>query len=193
MIELFLRAMRGIIFTQFVSFVEQRYGADTLHKTMQRAGRIARDGAYNEAETYPYEEMFQLAGNLAALTGVTLAKIFEDFGEFLFGNLARMFSSFFAPDETLFSFLQKLEDHIHVEVRKKYPGANLPGFTFEPIDENNLSMIYSSERAMSDFGIGLIKGAAIWFKRDVFVGKKDLTPDHSGTKVQLHVRILDGE
>jgi hypothetical protein len=87
--------------------------------------------------------------------------------------------------------LQKLEDHIHVEVRKKYPDANLPGFEFQPIDAKNLRMIYTSERAMSDFGIGLIKGAAHWFNRDVFVGKKDLTPDHNGTRVEILVRLLD--
>ena len=36
-------------------------------------------------------------------------------------------------------------------------------------------MIYKSERAMSDFGIGMIQGAAIWFNRKVFVGKKDIS------------------
>ena len=77
-----------------------------------------------------------------------------------------------------------------MEVRKKYPGANLPGFDFEPIDENNLLMIYKSERAMSDFGMGMIKGAAIWFNRKIFVGKKDVSKLMDGTLVELHVRIL---
>jgi hypothetical protein len=185
--------MKGIIFNQFMNFVEHTYGDKVLAETMRIAGRIGEDGSYVEAHSYPYEEMFELAGNLGARTGVTLPKTFEDFGEYLFGNLAQMFKSFFAPDETLFSFLQKLEDHIHVEVRRKYPDAKLPSFDFVPVDENNLKMIYNSERAMSDFGIGLIKGAANWFKRDVFVGKKDLTPDHSGTRVELHVRLLDAK
>ena len=77
-----------------------------------------------------------------------------------------------------------------MEVRKKYPGAKLPGFDFESIDENNLKMIYKSERAMSDFGIGMIQGAAIWFNRKVFVGKKDISKNLDGTLVELHVRIL---
>ena len=185
--------MKGIIFNNFLTYVEAKHGEAVLQRTMKKAGSIDKNGSYVETQTYPYEAMFQLACNLSAQTGVTLAQTFEDFGEYLFSNLARMFSSFFAPDETLFSFLQKLEDHIHVEVRKKYPDASLPSFTFDPIDANNLRMIYTSERAMSDFGIGLIKGAAAWFKRDVFVGKKDLTPDHSGTRVELLVRILDGQ
>lgn len=185
--------MKGIIFTNFLTFVETTHGTAILQRTMKKAGGIDKGGVYIATQTYPYEELFQLAGNLSAQTGVTLAQTFEDFGEYLFSNLARMFSSFFAPDETLFSFLQKLEDHIHVEVRKRYPDANLPSFTFEPIDAQNLRMIYNSERAMSDFGIGLIKGAATWFNREVFVGKKDLTPDHSGTRVELLVRILDGK
>ena len=183
--------MKGVIFTHFVDYVESVHGDDITMKTLSNAGYIASRDGYKEGETYPYEELFQLAGSLAALTGVTMAAIFENFGEYLFINLAKKFGHFFDPDETLFSFLQKLEGHIHVEVRKKYPGANLPGFTFEQRDENNLKMIYTSERAMSDFGIGMIKGAAIWFRRQVFVGKKDLTPDHSGTRVELLVRLLD--
>ncbi len=183
--------MKGIIFTNFISYMQERHGEELAKQTLQNAGKITAEGVYVEEDTYPYEDMFELAGNLAALTGITLSATFEAFGEYLFGNLARRFSSFFAPDETLFSFLQKLEGHIHVEVRRKYPDANLPGFTFTPVDENNLRMVYTSERAMSDFGIGMIKGAATWFKRDVFVGKKDLTPNHSGTRVEILVRLLD--
>lgn len=183
--------MKGLIFIHFMEYMQNVHDASIARETLASAERLGADGKYKESDTYPYEELFQLAGNLAAQTGVTMAAIFENFGEYLFINLARQFGHFFAPDETLFSFLQKLEDHIHVEVRKKYPGANLPGFTFNQIDKNNLKMIYTSERAMSDFGIGMIKGAAIWFRRQVFVGKKDLTPDRSGTRVELLVRLLD--
>lgn len=180
--------MKGIIFSNFLVFVEEKHGSAVLNRTLKKANA---SGEYAESKTYPYEELFQLAGNLAAQTGETLSRIFEDFGEFLFGRLAKMFSNFFDPDETLFSFLQKLEDHIHIEVRKKYPDANLPSFDFYPIDDKNLRMIYHSERAMSDFGIGLIKGAATYFDRAVFVGKKDLTLQRTGTEVELLVRILD--
>ncbi len=183
--------MKGVIFTHFVEYVNSVHGDSIALKTLSSADRLGSDGSYIESESYPYEELFQLVGNLAAQTGVTLAATFENFGEYLFINLARQFGHFFAPDETLFSFLQKLEDHIHMEVRRKYPGADLPGFTFTQIDENNLKMVYSSQRAMSDFGIGMIKGAAVWFRRQVFVGKKDITPDHSGTRVELLVRLLD--
>ncbi|MCT4624932.1 MAG: heme NO-binding domain-containing protein [Schleiferiaceae bacterium] len=182
--------MKGLIFSHLLTFVEKEYDKETQQKMLENAGRLSADGTYAEGESYPYEEIFQLAGNLSTITNVSMAKTFEHFGEYLFIQLARAFSQFFSPDETLFGFLQKLEDHIHIEVRKKYPDANLPGFEFEPIDENNLKMIYKSERAMSDFGIGMIKGAAIWFNRKVFVGKKDISKDLDGTRVELHVRLL---
>lgn len=182
--------MKGLIFTHLLQYVEKEYDAATRDHMLTQAGRLSDDGSYNETETYPYEEIFQLVGNLSSVTNVSMSKTFENFGEYLFIQLARAFSQFFSPDETLFSFLQKLEDHIHIEVRKKYPEANLPGFDFEPIDENNLKMIYHSERSMSDFGIGMIKGAAIWFNRKVFVGKKDISAHADGTEVELHVRIL---
>jgi len=182
--------MKGLIFSHLLTFVEKEHGDGSKTKMLESAGRLSADGSYIESESYPYEEIFHLAGNLSTITNVSMAKTFENFGEYLFIQLAKAFSQFFSPDETLFGFLQKLEDHIHMEVRKKYPGAKLPGFDFESIDENNLKMIYKSERAMSDFGIGMIQGAAIWFNRKVFVGKKDISEKLDGTLVELHVRIL---
>ena len=182
--------MKGLIFKYLLQYVEITYGKDVVEKMLTQAGRLSSNGSYIENESYPYEEIFQLVGNLATITNESMAKNFENFGEYLFIQLAKAFSGFFEENETLFSFLQKLEDHIHLEVRKKFPGANLPGFEFTEIDDKNLKMIYKSERAMSDFGIGMIKGASIWFNRRVFVGKKDISRKSDGTLVELHVRIL---
>lgn len=182
--------MKGLIFTHLLQYVEREFDTETKEQMLSNAGRQAKNAAYIEGQSYPYEEIFQLVGNLSSITNVSMAKTFENFGEYLFIQLARAFSQFFSPDETLFSFLQKLEDHIHVEVRKRFPEANLPGFAFEPIDDDNLLMVYKSKRSMSDFGIGMIKGAAIWFNRKVFVGKKDISTNLDGTLVELHVRIL---
>ena len=182
--------MKGLIFNHLLLYVEKEFSVDVRNKMLAQAGQPSKDGVYQEGDTYPYEEIFVLVGNLSTVTNVSMAKTFENFGEYLFIQLARAFSQFFSPDETLFGFLQKLEDHIHMEVRRKYPEANLPGFEFEPIDDDNLKMIYKSERSMSDFGIGMIKGAAIWFNRKVFVGKKDISKNNDGTIVELHVRIL---
>ena len=182
--------MKGLIFKYLIQFVETHYGEETRDAMLTKAGRLSSDGTYIEGQTYPYEEIFQLVGNLATITNESMSNNFESFGEYLFIQLAKAFSQFFEPDETLFGFLQKLEDHIHLEVRKKYPDVNLPGFEFTPVDDKNLKMIYKSERAMSDFGIGMIKGASIWFNRKVFVGKKDVSAEQDGTRVELHVRIL---
>ena len=182
--------MKGLIFKHLLDYVNTKYDADTCESMLTHAGRERGHDKYHEGETYPYEEIFVLVGNLSTITNERMAVEFENFGEYLFIQLARAFSHFFSPDETLFGFLQKLEGHIHMEVRKKYPGANLPGFEFTPVDDNNLKMVYKSERAMSDFGIGMIKGAAIWFNRKIFVGKKDISEKQDGTLVELHVRIL---
>jgi len=182
--------MKGLIFSHLLQYVEKEYDTKTKDLMLAHAGSSSADGVYHEGDSYPYEEIFLLVGNLSTITNVSMAKTFENFGEYLFIQLARAFSHFFSPNETLFGFLQKLESHIHLEVRKKFPDANLPGFDFEPIDENNLKMIYKSERAMSDFGMGMIKGAAIWFNRKVFVGKIDLSEKLDGTLVEINVRIL---
>ena len=52
--------------------------------------------------------------------------------------------------------LSSIENHIHIEVRKIYPDAELPEFTVEEKTENSLIMIYKSNRAMHHFGLGLM-------------------------------------
>jgi hypothetical protein len=51
-----------------------------------------------------------------------------------------------------------VDSYIHKEVMKLYPNAELPSFVTERASENELIMIYSSKREMSDFAHGLILG-----------------------------------
>jgi len=52
--------------------------------------------------------------------------------------------------------LSSIENHIHIEVRKIYPDAELPTFIVEHKAENSLTMVYKSSRAMHHFGLGLM-------------------------------------
>ena len=68
----------------------------------------------------------------------------------------------FEPHDSTPSFVLTLNDIIHPEVRKLYPGADVPEFDFA-FREELLVMGYRSPRKMCSFAEGLLLGAADHF------------------------------
>lgn len=81
--------------------------------------------------------------------------------------------------------ISSIENHIHVEVRKIYPDAELP--TFEVIEktENSLIMIYKSSRAMHHFGLGLMNKTFEYFNSTAVIDLEKIKED--GTEVKFSI------
>jgi hypothetical protein len=92
----------------------------------------------------------------------------------LLERFASSFPAFFAHD-SVFDFLPRVDDTIHVEVRKLYPDAELPTFTCEQRAPGRLVMVYESQRAMADLAEGLIQGAVMHFHERVRIERDELT------------------
>ena len=72
---------------------------------------------------------------------------------------AGRYPQLFTPHDTTRSFVLTLNDIIHPEVRKLYPGADVPEFDFDVRGEL-LVMGYHSPRKLCSFAEGLLRGAA---------------------------------
>ncbi len=81
--------------------------------------------------------------------------------------------------------LASIEDHIHVEVRKIYPDAELPTFDVLEKTENSLVMIYKSSRAMHHFGLGLMNKTFEHFNSTATIELEKIKDD--GTEVKFIV------
>ena len=68
----------------------------------------------------------------------------------------------FAPHDTTRSFVLTLNDIFHPEVRKLYPGADVPEFDFD-VREELLVMGYRSPRKLCSFAEGLLLGSADFY------------------------------
>jgi len=79
----------------------------------------------------------------------------------------------------------KVDDTIHVEVRKLYPDAELPAFTCEQPEPHRLVMVYQSHRGMADLAEGLIAGAIAYFHESVQLQRDDLAADPQRTRFTL--------
>jgi hypothetical protein len=182
--------MLGMVFTEFVDLIEQRFGIEVLDEVIVRA-ELGHAAAYTAVGYYPFSELQKLLASLCRQTGVAADVLLRTFGRHLFERLRAGHPQFFAHERLdLFSLLERLDAVVHVEVRKLYPEAKLPRFTCSRIDEDHLQLDYSSERGLADLALGLVEGAALHFGEHVDITRVDSMVDgEQRTRFRL-VRVL---
>lgn len=180
--------MKGIVFTEFIGFVTDRYGEDAVDDIIE-ACALPSGGAYTSVGTYDHTEMRALCRALAAHTGEPVAGLVKSFGIQLSGTFARGYPDFFSRCDHYFDFLESIEGHIHVEVRKLYPDAELPTFTVQERSESRLVMDYRSVRRMGALAEGLIAGSAPRFGVEARVHTTPLE-DGDGQAVRFVIDLV---
>ena len=181
--------MKGLIFQTYIDYLVTSYGEELKDFILRDANAGDRE-SYDAMGTYPFSSLSAVVGQTHKHTEISVSDVLESYGHYLFSILATSYAKYLGEGIDLFGFLESLEDHVHVHVNQQFPDASLPSFTYERIDEDNLKMIYESERAMADFGIGMIKGSAEHFGKQVEISKKDLTIEQDGKEVELWVKII---
>jgi len=151
--------VKGMVFTELLSFVEQIHGADAVDDLID-ACDLPSGGAYTAVGTYDHTEMQTLVAALSRQSNTPPNELLEVFGEHLIGRFRVSFPDFFKAAPTLFDFLESIDLHIHVEVRKLYPDAELPEFRAERVDNETMHFDYRSCRPFEALAAGLIRGAA---------------------------------
>lgn len=180
--------MKGIVFTEFMNLVEEKFGLETLDKVLYSPDiKLESEGVYTAVGTYPHGEMVALLGELSKHSKIPSDELLQIFGKYLFTVFERNYGVLFKTLTGTLDFLEEVESYIHVEVQKLYPDAELPTFEKERISDVELNMIYSSNRKMSGFAHGLILGCAEYFKEELDITKEDLS-NGEGSKVKFNIR-----
>jgi hypothetical protein len=175
--------MKGIVFTEFMDMVEDKFGLDVADRILQEAAP-ASGGAYTAVATYDFRELVALVTALSQATRTPPPDLVRAFGRHLFGRFVAAFPMFFPPGQTVFEFLGTIENHIHVEVLKLYPDAELPRFECTPRGADGMEMIYHSNRPLADFAEGLIQGCAEHFHEPLRIDRQAL-PAEQGQRVRF--------
>jgi hypothetical protein len=147
--------MKGIVFTEFLELVEKKFGLEMVDSIIS-SSNLESKGAYTSVGTYSFSEMLQLLQYLSQNTGLSIDTLLLVYGEHFFSVIKNSYPGLLATYKAPIEMLASIENHIHVEVRKIYPDAELPTFTVIEKTENSLIMDYSSSRAMHHFGLGLM-------------------------------------
>ena len=170
--------MKGLVFAEFIEMVENKFSPEIANQIIE-ASSLESGGVYTATGTYDHNELLQLVGQLSSTTGVSVSDLVRTFGSYLFGRIAVTYPHYFDGINSAFDFMKKLDDYIHVEVKKLYPDAELPRFSFEQPNPNSLVLSYSSTRPFADLAEGMIRGCIEHFKENIEIQKKE---DTSGGK-----------
>ncbi|MDN3698254.1 MULTISPECIES: heme NO-binding domain-containing protein [Vibrio] len=178
--------MKGIIFTEFLELVEDKFGLDTLDQVLQLS---ADEGVYTSVGSYNHKDLVTLIINLSKITGVSAEELQRVFGQSVFTDLLNTLppEASLLQCNTTFQFIHHVEDYIHVEVKKLYPDAQPPQFNFISETSSEMVMDYRSARCMSHVCLGLIEGCAAHFSETIISQMEPLDPSQS--VVRFHLRI----
>ena len=160
--------MKGIVFNLLEQVVTRDYGENTWDDLLSSAGLT---GAYTSLGSYPDGHLVRLVTAASEALNLPAQDLIRWFGREALPSLAQAYPAFFAPHTDTRSFLLTLNDIIHPEVRKLYPGADVPDFEFTQLPGGNLRMGYGSHRRLCAFAEGLIEGAAAHFAQFVAISQ----------------------
>jgi hypothetical protein len=156
--------MKGIVFNLLEQVVTDEYGEETWDILLDDAGL---DGAYTSLGSYPDAELGMLVAAASARLEVPADDVVRWFGERTMPLFAKRYPELFAAQDSTRALVLNLNEVIHPEVRKLYPGADTPMFAFDTSSPPTLLMEYRSARQLCSFAEGLLIGAAAHYEEDL--------------------------
>lgn len=167
--------MKGIVFSEFIEMVEDKFSPEIADQIIQSAsGRLKTGGSYTSVGVYDHIELVELVKELSAVSNIPVDDLVTTFGVHLAGRFSVLYPTFFEGVTSTLDFLESVDNHIHIEVKKLYPGAELPEFKTER-NGSQLIMEYSSTRPFSSLAKGLIEGSGLYYGETLEVEAEDLS------------------
>jgi hypothetical protein len=183
--------MKGFIYTELLDMVGEVFSPEMVEKIID-ASDLPNKGGYTDVGTYNYEELIRLVTHLSKFTGMPVPDLEIAYGKYLFTKLYKRHSKLVMATKTTFEFLDHVDRHVHVEVLKLYPDAELPRFICEIQSPNAMTMHYQSNHPFQYLAEGLILGCAAHFKEKINITSEQLgAADNKITNVLFSLTRVD--
>ena len=153
--------MKGIILSEFIEFIELNLGEDRAQSIIDES-RVESAGAYSRVGLYDYQELLQLLSQTAVETSMEAGVLLQQFSDHLFKVFKRDYQVFFEGVTSATEMLTQIDNHIHVEVLKLYPDAELPKFEYTRNDDI-LTLNYTSPRPLAAVANSLVNACLKYF------------------------------
>ncbi len=174
--------MKGMVFTEFIEFVEDKFGFEMSNDIISESN-LKSGGVYTAVGTYDFQEMVSLLTNLSRKSKIAIPDLLEVYGNHLFYRFVELYPDLVSKQIGLFNFIEKIDGYIHVEVKKLYPDAELPQIIVRSRTKYALMLLYKSERKLGNFALGLLKAAADYFEEPMKMSMYNLVDD--GAEVEF--------
>ncbi len=178
--------MKGIVFTEFLEMVEESFGLEILDYIIN-SSELSSAGSYTAVGTYDFFEMQQLLVHLSEVTKIPVNDLIYTYGLYFFKTIESQHADIFQHYTSPIDFVSSIENHIHVQVKKIYPDAELPSFKIVSQNTQELQLIYTSERALYMFAKALMEKTFEYYKNNVEIKFKLL--NEKGTRVMFNIKI----
>lgn len=182
--------MKGMIFTEFLEMVEDKFSPEMTDKIIEASTNLSTGGSYTSVGTYHHSELIELVSRLSEEVDVDIPLLVETFGHYLFGRFVVLYPDFFEENQNTFGFLELIENHVHVEVKKLYPDAELPTFETTLVNNNHLEMIYQSKRPFAPVAHGLMQGCIAHYQEDIKIEQQDLGGGGDGDNKHVKFTLI---
>jgi hypothetical protein len=160
--------MKGVIFNLAEEVVRAAHGEDAWDAVLEGAGL---EGSWTSLGSYPDEHLARVVTSAAALLGQDEQAVLRVLAQGALPMLALRYPHFFQQHADASAFILTLNDVIHPEVLKLYPGATPPTFSFDRLDATSLTLTYASERRLCALAEGFVQGAAAYYHQTVAVSQ----------------------
>lgn len=177
--------MKGIILSEFVEFLEISLGPDKAQIVINKAG-VDSGGAYSRVGQYDYQELIQLLTQAAAETEIEASELVNQFSHHLFMVFKRDYNLFFEGVDSAAQMLTQIDNHIHVEVKKLYPDAELPKFEYVKTG-NHLVLDYSSPRPLAAVAHALVMACIKYFGDRETLVSSEVADDQCSAKFVIEI------
>ncbi|MEY4565388.1 MAG: hypothetical protein RLY14_358 [Planctomycetota bacterium] len=154
--------MHGLIIVQIQKFAQQTIGAQKWRAALEEAG--LEGSSFSAGSVYDDSQALGLVVLAAQTLGAPVDEVVESFGRFLATELIRLYQRVIKPEWKTLEIIENTETFIHSAVRAGNPGAAPPVLDAIRISDNELHLLYSSDRKLCRLAIGIIKGLADHFQ-----------------------------
>ena len=176
--------MMGMVFTELLDMVEERYSLDLVDDVLAKAGV---SGSYTSVGYYEDADLVGIVVALSEESNIAVPDLLHLFGTHLFSRFVTLYPMFFDPHESAPSFLEGLESHVHTEVRKLYANAHPPIFTFDANPDGTYALTYQSNRGLWQFAQGLLEACLKHYGQALTLASIEDQSEGAGTKVRFNL------
>jgi len=179
--------LKGVVFVEFLELVEKKFGLEVVDEIIEKS-KVTSKGIYTSVGIYPSSEMFQLVQALSKKTKISKDVLLLGFAVHFFSYIKENPSIFIKRYSNPINLPASIENHIHVEVLKIHPNAELPNFEVVEQTKDSINFLYKSSRAMLFFAMGFIKKTFEYFNSTANIVYKKIKEE--GTEVKFTVTTI---